>query len=176
MFTRIDNWLLDSVFQPAADAFWDRYERTHFWLAATCIYGYLGLFLLDVLLEVDSEKVTTSGMAWFHFTMVLILALSLDYEGRRKQNVTRTMNPRRSQRMFKLVRYLLVLSFGVNIFTGAMALLVHNTSIFRAGLDILQTVLCGAAFYFASCDKRPPDSRPRSKKAKAPRRLSTRTT
>ena len=103
MFTLIDNWLLDRVFQKFADWFRDTYGRTTFWIASLCGLSYLGFYLADKF----REELTIAGYVWCALISAIWLLFAFIHDQKDKEAEyapTRTANSWRAIGIIKFCR------------------------------------------------------------------------
>jgi hypothetical protein len=154
MFNKIDDFLLDKIFQPISDWFVDHYGRGPMWLAATCGYAYC-ISAMGII--VYSQNKTSL----FNFGLMLLAtakffeSVKLDeLDKKTVYNTSRTRNEKRiTCKSFRKINLFIAVMF--ILFTMALAFSPRKIS----GDDVFWLLWVLSIFlkeYFESCDSRPP--------------------
>jgi hypothetical protein len=96
MFERVDLFLLDRVFQPAADWVYDRFDRSCFWLAKICYWLVIMAWAAELFYKQWWGSTSSALFALFSFAALLtIRGLEKEEENPLARAARRVLNHQR---------------------------------------------------------------------------------
>ncbi len=154
MFTNIDNWLFDKIYQPITDWCIDTHHRGPHWLAAVTAYTYAILVIVEEIFSPSSSQIdlilgviSIGGAIWCGTQQN-----ARDLANRELQH--ETMNPLRIEPIAHFFRAVALI-----MFVFCVGMLIGNPNSGLSFFDPPRNFLLICLFYFMSCNSRPPKAR-----------------
>ena len=175
MLAKLDNWLLDNVFQEITDRFWLKYDRGPLWIASTCVLFVLALSLLKSWLKSEFPDIA-------EFIMVIYIVVTYDHEDWRRRRLNRgTMNSRRIDKYHKFFRLFSIVIPSLALVFFLREIIVEGISALASveAVDIcltLEWIFICSALYFSACNTPPPGFKPKEKPVKVSIRVPSKAT
>jgi len=153
MLSKIDDFLLDSFFQPRADWISDRFQKSIFMSARICTYLVIVNQIVINLVKSDGKaNIVLFALASLFPLMLFALIRSEEINFERKGYGM--MNKLRSDLRF--VRFFNIVFVPFDVITDILLCMDGALSLFITCMYTVDSLLMVSAIYFASCTPKPP--------------------
>lgn len=147
MLSRLDEFLLDRVYQTIVDAFQDR-GADCMSLTRSCLYGYFVFTFAHILAKAGDGSLTAFTLS---FELIALMAAVVWLSAvNRQMGAIRGLNPHREA--MRPSRYLVLL---LSVVLVPLSMLGEPLSLPKF-LDNVRILICLSSLYFYSCSNRPP--------------------